>query len=122
MSSSIPIVNSADFIKIDRVLPGVTPPPPEPVNKFNTVISKRELEFIARNTDLITRRIPLAVTVYALFDFFFIGGNDVWSDELEEDRGKIAVDWMMQSAIRVGVALLVLMATILVSHLTYFPL
>jgi hypothetical protein len=115
--------NSAEFIRINSVMPGAPRPLQDPhTYEYNPKIDKREIETIARHFDLVMKKIPLAVTVFALVDFFGFGGNNLLSTELEENRPKAAVDWVVQSSIRVGIAVIVVWVTVLVSKLTYHPI
>ena len=126
-SSTSSLTNSADLIQIKSVMPGtprslVVPDPTMTQTTYNTQINKKEIETIASHFDLIMKKIPLAVTIFALVDFFGFGGKDVWNKELDDNRPQAAVDWIVQSSIRVGMAVLVVWATVFVSKWTYHPL
>jgi len=85
-------------------------------------IDKNELEFIARSMDLVARKIPTAALLFATFDFFFIGANDVYKEDLEEDGPIVVADWVTQSAARVVAAFLIVFFVIFVDNVTYHPL
>jgi len=120
-----PLTKSADLIRINSALPGAPRSLPDPQTTaytYNTKIDKREIETIASHFDLVIKKIPLAVTLFALVDFFGFGGKDVWNTELEENRPKAAVDWVVQSSIRVGIAVGIVWVTVFVSKWTYHPI
>ncbi len=91
---------------------------------YNEKINKRELEWIAQQFDIYMRKIPFAVTVYALLDFFVLApsnSRDVLSDELEDDRMGVAMDWVSSAAAKAGTLALIVVGIIFIENLTYHP-
>jgi len=120
------VVNSADFVELNQVMPGAKVPPPlvpAITYPYTEEIGKRELEWIARSADLLTRRLPTAITVYALLDFFVLPNQpDLLSDELEDDRMGVAREWVGGTSVRLGVLLGVVLLTIFCENAFYHPL
>jgi len=120
------VINSADFIQLNQVMPGAkVPPPTMPVTTYpyTDEISKREIEWYARSADLLTRRLPTAITVYALLDFFVLPNQpDFFSDELEDDRMGVARDWFAGAIVRFGALLGVVFLTIFCENAFYHPI
>ncbi len=124
--------NSSDLIQYDTVMPGakgVANPSAAFQTKitqysYNNQIDKRELNWIAQQFDIYLRKIPLAVTLYALLDFFVLSPNmtpDLLTDELEEDRMGVITEWVSGAAFRVGVLASIVAVIIFVENLTYHP-
>jgi len=85
-------------------------------------VEEKELELIARSMDLVARKVPIAALLYATFDFFFIGGNDVYKEDLEEEGPAVVADWVTQSAARVLVAFIIGFGLITFENMTYHPI
>ena len=86
-----------------------------------TPIDANELEWIARTFDLFSRKVPVAALFYALVDFFFIGANDVYKEDLDEDKPVVVADWITQSAARVVAAFVIGTIVIGFENITYHP-
>lgn len=119
------VIYSADFIRLNQVLPGAKfSPPSVPANTYpyTEEIGVREIEWIARSADLLTRRLPLAMTVYALLDFFVLPNQpDLYSDELENDREGVFREWVGGASVRFGTLLSVVFLTIFCENVFYHP-
>ena len=92
---------------------------------YNEKIDKRELEWIAQQFDIYMRKIPFAVTLFALLDFFILSPAntpDVLSDELEDDRTGVVAEWFSNALSKLGVLAGIVVAIIFVENLTYHPL
>lgn len=85
-------------------------------------VDERELELIARSMDLVARKVPIAALLFATFDFFFIGANDVYKEDLEEEKPAVVADWITQSAARVLVAFIIGFGLITLDNITYHPI
>jgi len=120
------VINSADFIQLNQVMPGAKAlPSPVPVTTYayTEEISKREIEWYARSADLLTRRLPTAITVYALLDFFVLPNQpDLLSDELEDDRMGVAREWFAGASVRFGALMGVVFLTIFCENTFYHPI
>lgn len=120
------VISSADFIQLNQVMPGAKAPPPlipPTTYPYTEEIGKREIEWIARSADLFTRRLPTAITVYALLDFFVLPNQpDLLSDELEDDRMGVAREWFGGTTVRLGALLSVVFLTIFCENAFYHPL
>lgn len=129
LSGGATLPNSSDLMQFDASMPGakgLANPSIESVQKYayNQKIDKRELEWIAQQFDIYMRKIPFAVTVYALLDFFVLSpgnGQEVLSDELEEDRMGVVMDWVSGAATRVGILAAIVFGIIFIENLTYHP-
>ena len=124
-----PLPNSSDLMKFDQVMPGAkgiaNPSLQQQQYVYNEKIDKRELEWIAQQFDIYMRKIPFTVTLYALLDFFVLspGNNpDVLSDELEEDRMGVVMDWVSSATMRVGILASIVVSIIFIENLTYHPI
>lgn len=84
-------------------------------------IDANELEWIARTFDIFSRKIPVAALFYALVDFFFIGANDVYKEDLDEDKPVVVADWITQSAARVVAAFVIGTLVIGFENISYHP-
>lgn len=116
------LASSSEWIQIDPKMPGVPIRNTGPNYTINPEITRRELDHIARETDIYMRKIPQAVILYGLLDFFVLpASKEVMSDELEEDRTGVAKEFAFRSAIRLGVFTAIAFATIFVESLTYHP-
>jgi len=129
VSGTLP--NSSDMIQFDKVMPGakgLSNPSIQQQSQqyvYNEKITKRELEWIAQQFDIYMRKIPVAVTVYALLDFFVLApsnSRDVLSDELEDDRMGVVMDWASSAAAKLGTLALIVVGIIFIENLTYHPL
>lgn len=117
------VVNSADFIQLNQIMPGAKVPSPIPTYSYTEEISPREVEWIARSADLYTRRLPMAITVYALLDFFVLPNQpDLLNDEVENDRTGVFREWVGGASVRLGVLLGVVFLTIFCENAFYHPL
>jgi len=115
------LASSSKFIQIDPKMPGV-PVPKTSTYNINPEITRRELDHIARETDIYMRKIPQAMILYGLLDFFVLpASKEVMNDELEDDRTGVVQDFAFRSAIRLGVFAVIALATIFVENLTYHP-
>ena len=125
--------NSSDLIQYDSVMPGakgISNPSQlyqQQIRQYtyNEKIDKRELEWIAQQFDIYMRKIPFAVTLFALVDFFILSPAstpDVLSDELEDDRMGVVADWFSNALSKLGVLAGIVVAIIFVENLTYHPL
>lgn len=121
--------NSSDMIQFDKVMPGAkglsNPAIQQQQYTYNEKIDKRELEWIAQQFDIYMRKIPFAVTVYALLDFFVLApsnSRDVLSDELEDDRMGVVMDWASSAATKAGTLALIVVGIIFFENLTFHPL
>lgn len=130
-TSGAALPNSADLIQFDAAMPGTKGLPANPsiqalqTYTYNEKIDKRELEWIAQQFDIYMRKIPFAVTVYALLDFFVLspGDNrDVLSDELEDDRTSVVMDWASRAVVRIGILASIVFGIIFIENLTFHPL
>jgi len=116
------VIYSADFMELNQVMPGKTAIPAK-VYEETAEISKRELEWYVRSTDLITRRLPTAITVYGLLDFFVLPNQpDLLSDEMEDDRTGIVRETLGGAGIRFVVLVGVVLLTMLCENVFYHPL
>ena len=114
--------SSSEFIKIDAQMPGAAAKNTGTTYKINPEITKREIEYVARETDIIMRKIPQAAIIYGLLDFFVLpASKEVMSDELEDDRVGVTKEFAFRASIRLGVFIAIAFATILVENLTYHP-
>lgn len=131
-STGAALVNSADSIQVDSFMPGAkgglspsATTSAAAAGKTLTIspeISKRELNWIAQQSDIYMRKIPFAVTLYALLDFFVLpNSQDVMSDELDDDRMAVASDWVQRAALRLGVLFSIVMFIIFIENMTYNP-
>eukprot|EP00559_Dactyliosolen_fragilissimus_P001201 CAMPEP_0184864948 /NCGR_PEP_ID=MMETSP0580-20130426/16482_1 /TAXON_ID=1118495 /ORGANISM="Dactyliosolen fragilissimus" /LENGTH=283 /DNA_ID=CAMNT_0027363925 /DNA_START=268 /DNA_END=1119 /DNA_ORIENTATION=+ len=116
------VTSGADYIKIDQAMPGASLPSSKGLDNINPNISRKEIELVSRNIDLISNRVPIAVSVFAMVDFFFFGSKDVYDDELEEDRVSVAGEWALQSGVRVLGIVAVTFLTIICGNIFYHPL
>ncbi len=132
--------NSSDFIKFDNVMPGakgyINPSPSisgssiqsQSQYNYQQTIQKQELEWITQQFDIYMRKIPFAVTLYALIDFFVISpssssySSDLLSEELEEDRAGVVMDWIAGATQKLFVLAGIVVAIIFIENLTYHPL
>lgn len=129
LSGGATLPNSSDLMQFDASMPGakgLANPSIQSVQKYtyNQKIDKRELEWIAQQFDIYMRKIPFAVTVYALLDFFVLSpgnGQEVLIDELEEDRTGVVMDWVSGAASRVGILTAIVFGIIFIENLTYHP-
>ena len=120
-NSSGEMIKSSDFIQIDSALPGAKDSKPIsrstaflPTETYNKEISKKEVLWISQQFDIYMRKLPQAVFIYALLDFFVLStSRAVMSDELEEDRMAVVKDWAGRAVVRVGVFSTIVAATIL---------
>eukprot|EP00979_Chaetoceros_neogracilis_P000788 scaffold169_cov279-Chaetoceros_neogracile.AAC.10 len=120
-NSSGEMIKSSDFIQIDSALPGAKDSKPIsrstaflPTETYNKEISKKEVLWISQQFDIYMRKLPQAVFIYALLDFFVLPtSRAVMSDELEEDRMAVVKDWAGRAVVRVGVFSTIVAATIL---------
>lgn len=129
-NSSGEMAKSSDLIQIDSKLPGVkgseklsrtTAFLPTPT--YNTEISKREVLWISQQFDIYMRRLPQAVFIYALLDFFVLPtSRAVMSDELEDDRMAVAKDWAGRAVFRAGVFSTIVVATSVFENVFYHPI
>lgn len=124
--------NSSDLIRYDTVMPGAKGLANPSIqaqmamqkNTYHDKIDKNELEWIAQQFDIYMRKIPFAVTVYALLDFFVLSpanSPDLLSEELEEDRGAVVKDWVSGAISKIGVLASIVLAIIFIENLTYHP-
>lgn len=124
------MIKSEDFIQFDTAMPGVkgSKPIPKstallPTPTYNKEIDKREILWISQQFDIYLRRLPQAVFLYALLDFFVLPtSRSVISDELEEDRLKVAGEWASRAVFRVGVFSAIVAVTSLYENLFYHPI
>jgi len=122
------VIYSADFVEPNQVMPGVngfssSPAIPANVYQETDEIGKRELEFYARSADLFTRRLPTAIGLFALLDFFVLPNQpDLLSDEMEDDRAGVASEWFGGAGIRFGALLGVIFLTMFCENLFYHPI
>merc|ERR1719491_474164 len=124
------IINSADYIQLNQAMPGAklpttlpTPSIPGNTYSYTNEINKREIEWYARSADLLTRRLPTAITVYALLDFFVLPNQpDLLSDELEDDRAGVAAEWVAGAGVRFGALMGVVFLTIFCENTFYHPI
>ena len=89
-----------------------------------STIDKRELNWIAQQFDIYLRKIPFAVTVYALVDFFVLSSNSdnhLMSDELGEDRMGVVADWVNNAIGRVVVLAGIVASILFIENLTFNP-
>jgi len=123
------VIYSADFMELNQVMPGIkgsfssSPAIPANVYQETEEISKRELEWYARSADLFTRRLPTAIAVFALLDFFVLPNQpDLLNEEMEDDRVGVARQWLGGASIRFGVLLGVIFLTMFCENVFYHPL
>ena len=137
--SGATLPNSSDLIHFDSVMPGskgmanpsfldihmdIDMDQSRSKYTYHEKIDKRELEWIAQQFDIYMRKIPFAVTVYALLDFFVLspGNNpDFISDELEEDRTGLVRDWLYNATMKAGILASIVVGIIFIENLTYHP-
>lgn len=121
------MIKSSDFIQIDSAMPGAKDSKPIPRSTaflptptYNTEISKKEVLWISQQFDIYLRRLPQAVFIYALLDFFVLPtSRAVISDELEEDRVEVAKAWAGRAVFRVGVFSSIVALTLLFENVFY---
>jgi hypothetical protein len=119
------IINSADFIRFDNVMPGASSSPSSTSTTqiYKSVIDKDELVGIARQFDIFMRRIPQIAFLYALLDFFVLRtAQDVISDELEDDRVAVAQEWTAGAVTRLGTLVALSVLLVVGENLFYHPI
>jgi hypothetical protein len=132
--SSLPLPNSSDLIQFDQAMPGakglvnpsVTLMQQQQQYNYHEQIDKRELEWIAQQFDIYMRKIPFAVTLYALLDFFVLSPGsantrDIMIDELEDDPNGVAMEWVSNAASKGAILASIVVAIIFIENLTYHP-
>mmetsp|Transcript_6443 Transcript_6443/g.9545 ORF Transcript_6443/g.9545 Transcript_6443/m.9545 type:complete len:266 (+) Transcript_6443:128-925(+) len=84
-------------------------------------LTRQDLQFLARSSD-IAARIPTAMILYVLFDFFFLSAdNDIYKEEIDEDAPGVLVESLFTMASRVGVIFMFVLATMATSFAFYHP-
>lgn len=133
LTGSATLPNSSDLMQFDQVMPGakgLANPSIQQLQQqqqysYNAKIDKRELDWIAQQFDIYMRKIPFAVTLYALLDFFVLSPNgnarDVLSDELEDDRMAVVKDWVSSATMKFGILVSIVFAIIIIENLTFHP-
>jgi len=124
------VIYSGNFMDMTEAMPGgkvslFSSPPADPSKAYEATaeIGKRELEWYARSADLVQRRLPLAITTYALLDFFVMPNQpDILNEEVEDDRDGVRSEWLEGTTVRVGVLFGVILLTILCENIFYHPL
>lgn len=124
------MVKSSDMIQIDTAMPGVKGSEEVsrttaflPTPTYNKEINKKEVLWISQQFDIYMRRLPQAVFLYALLDFFVLPtSRSVMSDELEDDRMGVAKEWAGRAVFRVGVFGGIVVATTLFENVFYHPI
>jgi len=124
------MIESSDFIQFDTSMPGVkgseaisrsTYNLPTPT--YNKQIDKKEILWIAQQFDIYMSKLPTAVILYALLDFFVLPtSRSVMSDELEDDRMGVVKEWAGRAAFRAGVFSTIVVATIAFENVFYHPI
>lgn len=121
------IINLEDMVKLNT-MPGPTTTSTSgssvaALKQPSAEIGIREFEWTARNFDLFLSRLPAALLVYALLDFFILPNQyDFSANDLEENRDEIVDDWVTGSVVRFGVLFIVIMLTVLCENLFYHPI
>jgi hypothetical protein len=124
------MAKSSDLIQIDSALPGAKGSKPIsrttaflPTPTYNTQIGKKEVNWISQQFDIYMRRLPQAVFLYALLDFFVLPtSRAVMSDELEDDRVGVVKEWAGRAVFRAGVFSSIVVATIVFENVFYHPI
>lgn len=124
------MVKSSDLIQIDTAMPGVKGSTPIsrttaflPTPTYNKEISKKEVLWISQQFDIYMRKIPQAVFLYALLDFFVLPTSKaVMSDELEDDRMGVVKEFAGRAVFRAGVFSSIVAATIVFENVFYHPI
>jgi len=124
------MLKSSDFIQIDSAMPGVKGSTPLskttynlPTPTYNKEISKKEILWISQQFDIYLRKLPQAVIIYALLDFFVLPtSRAVMSDELEDDRMVVVKDWAGRAVFRAGVFSTIVAVTIVFENVFYHPI
>lgn len=117
--------DASDFTILKNGPPSFSHPSMQQTTTTTTMgtkpIDANELEWIARTFDIFSRKIPVAALFYALVDFFFIGANDVYKEDLDEDKPVVVADWITQSAARVVAAFVIGTIVIGLENVSYHP-
>lgn len=124
------MIQSEDFIQFDTAMPGVKGSRPIsrstallPTPTYNKEIDKKEVLWISQQFDIYLRRLPQAVILYALLDFFVLPtSRSVISDELEEDRLKVVGEWASRAIFRMGVFSAIVAVTVVYENIFYHPI
>mmetsp|Transcript_17989 Transcript_17989/g.51514 ORF Transcript_17989/g.51514 Transcript_17989/m.51514 type:complete len:325 (+) Transcript_17989:93-1067(+) len=85
-------------------------------------LSAKDLDEIAHDGDIMSR-LPMIAFASVLIDFFFFNsGNDIYRDEIVNDDEALRSEWVAQVVPRLGIGIVVALATMWSSYTFYHPI
>ena len=85
-------------------------------------LSAKDLDEIAHDGDIMSR-LPMLAFASVLIDFFFFNsGNDIYRDEIVNDDEALRSEWVAQVGTRLGIGIVVALATMWSSYTFYHPI
>lgn len=91
-------------------------------NAMYAPLSAKDLDEIAHDGDIMSR-LPMLAFASVLIDFFFFNsGNDIYRDEIVNDDEALRSEWVAQVGTRLGIGIVVALATMWSSYTFYHPI